>query len=142
MLQLKGRRLPMERAKRASRRPRRNAVAPSSSDQRASIARGLPGFDPVRLGELGVSRRELAVLEQVAQGRTNEQIAESLRISPLTVKKHLERMSAKLGAANRAALVAVAWQRSRPARPANGPSGRARAKRAIARQRSRPGGLA
>jgi hypothetical protein len=28
------------------------------------------------------------------------------------VKKHLERMSVKLGAANRAALVAVAWQRS------------------------------
>lgn len=53
------------------------------------------------------------MLELVAQGRTNEQIAASLDLSPLTVKKHLERMSAKLGVSNRAALVALAWQRSR-----------------------------
>lgn len=51
------------------------------------------------------------MLEPVARGRTNEQIAESLGLSPLTVKKHLERMSTKLGAGNRAALVAVARQR-------------------------------
>lgn len=62
--------------------------------------------------DLGLTRREVAVLERVAEGWTNEEIAEALRVSPLTVKKHLERMSAKLGAANRAALVAVAWQRS------------------------------
>lgn len=52
----------------------------------------------------------------MAQGLTNEQVARSLRLSPLTVKKHLERMMAKLGASDRAALVAVAWQRDRPRR--------------------------
>jgi DNA-binding CsgD family transcriptional regulator len=72
----------------------------------------LPGIDALRLSELGLTRREMAVLELVAEGRTNEQIGEVLGLSPLTVKKHLERMSMKLGAPNRAALVAVAWQRS------------------------------
>lgn len=57
------------------------------------------------------------MLELVAEGRTNEAIATSLELSPLTVKKHLERMSAKLGASNRAALVALAWQRSRQGEP-------------------------
>lgn len=103
------------RGKRATRRIRASAVAPAVDEQRVTIERRLPGFDPVHLGGLGLSRRELAVLEQVAEGRTNEAIAASLRLSPLTIKKHLERMSAKLVAPNRAALVAVAWQRSEAA---------------------------
>lgn len=82
------------------------------AEKRVTTERGLPGYDAQRLDDLGLSRRELAVLERVAEGRTNEQIAESLGLSPLTVKKHLERMSLKLGAANRAALVALAWQRA------------------------------
>lgn len=82
------------------------------AEQRTTTDRRLPGFDVARLDGLGLSRRELAVLERVAEGRTNEEIAEALGLSPLTVKKHLERMSLKLGAANRAALVALAWQRA------------------------------
>jgi DNA-binding CsgD family transcriptional regulator len=84
----------------------------AGAEQRATTERRLPGFGADRLDSLGLTRRELAVLERVAEGQTNEEIAEALRLSPLTVKKHLERMSLKLGAANRAALVALAWRQA------------------------------
>ncbi len=90
-----------------------------TGERRSAGRRRLPGFDPIVLGAVGVTRREVAVLEPVAQGRTNGQIAESLGLSPLTVKKHLERMSTKLGAQSRAALVAVARQRFSDGGPAS-----------------------
>lgn len=100
----------------------------SAREQRSNGDRRLPGFHAQALEGLGITRREIEVLELVAQGRTNERIAAELELSPLTVKKHLERMSAKLGAANRAALVALAWQRSRPAGPPGGQRGRSPSK--------------
>lgn len=72
-----------------------------------SAPRRLPGLDADRLRALGLSRRELAVLELVAGGHTNAQVAEKLGISPHTVKKHLERMYDATGARNRAALIAL-----------------------------------
>lgn len=80
-------------------------------ERRAERDRRLPGIAEPALEGLGLTRREVAVLELVAQGRTNEEIAAVMHLSPLTVKKHLERMSAKLGATNRAALVALVWRR-------------------------------
>lgn len=53
-----------------------------------------------------LSAREREVLALVAEGRTNSEIAGELGISPLTVKKHLERMYSSVGAANRAELIA------------------------------------
>lgn len=87
------------------------------AEKRVTMERGLPGYDAQRLDDLGLSRRELAVLERVAEGRTNEEIARALGLSALTVKKHLERMSLKLGASNRAALVALAWRRASSGSP-------------------------
>ena len=49
--------------------------------------------------------RERAVLELVAEGRTNVAIAHALGISPRTVAKHLEQVYRKLGVANRAGAV-------------------------------------
>jgi RNA polymerase sigma factor (sigma-70 family) len=43
-----------------------------------------------------LTRREREVLVLARQGRTNEQIAESLTISPSTVKIHLKRLLRKL----------------------------------------------
>lgn len=126
MLGLRGTAPAMERRKRTVRRAPPDAPAPAAEEQRTDVARRLPGFDHAKLAQLGLSRREVAVLEHVARGRTNEDIARSLRLSPLTVKKHLERMSSKLGAANRAALVAVAWQRSREAQSPATPASRHR----------------
>ncbi|GAA3246104.1 helix-turn-helix transcriptional regulator [Pseudonocardia petroleophila] len=55
--------------------------------------------------------RERAVLEQVAQGRTNRQAGAALFISEKTVSVHLSRVMAKLGAASRTEAVSVAYDR-------------------------------
>ena len=45
--------------------------------------------------------RERGVLDCIAQGMTNKQIARALDISPATVKAHVERIIGKLGVADR-----------------------------------------
>ena len=50
--------------------------------------------------------REVEVLAQLAAGRSTEQAAEALCISPHTVTHHIGRMLVRTGAANRAELVA------------------------------------
>lgn len=59
----------------------------------------------VRLAR-ALSARELAVLEQVRAGRSNEEAAHALGISALTVKNHLQRVYRVLGVGNRAHAVA------------------------------------
>jgi DNA-binding NarL/FixJ family response regulator len=54
--------------------------------------------------------RELAVLELVAAGDSNEAIAAKLSLSERTVKFHLAKIFRKLGVANRAAATAVALE--------------------------------
>ena len=53
-----------------------------------------------------LSERELAVLEAVCAGRTNDEVGRALGISALTVKNHLQRVYRVLGVANRAHAVA------------------------------------
>lgn len=54
--------------------------------------------------------RELEVLGQVAQGRTNQEIAAGLHLSVNTVKRHLNNIFLKLGATTRIQAIAVARQ--------------------------------
>ncbi|MFJ6698745.1 response regulator [Streptomyces sp. NPDC091272] len=72
--------------------------APSSAD----------GAHAVRLATLTVRERE--VLAHVAGGNSNDEIAELLAVSPLTVKTHVNRAMAKLGARDRAQLVVFAYE--------------------------------
>jgi DNA-binding NarL/FixJ family response regulator len=58
----------------------------------------------------GLTDRERDVMIMVAAGRTNEEIAERLRISPFTAKTHVNRAMAKLGAHDRAQLVIMAYE--------------------------------
>lgn len=58
-----------------------------------------------------ISQRELEVLELVARGATNREAAAQLFISEATVKSHLVHVYAKLGVGDRAAAVAVAYDR-------------------------------
>ena len=44
------------------------------------------------------------------QGHSNDEIAERLEVSPLTVKTHVNRAMAKLGARDRAQLVVTAYE--------------------------------
>jgi DNA-binding CsgD family transcriptional regulator len=63
----------------------------------------------VALGELGLTGREAAVLHEFARGAQPAAVGSSLGISPRTVAKHMQRVHAKLGVANRAEAVATAW---------------------------------
>jgi ATP/maltotriose-dependent transcriptional regulator MalT len=51
--------------------------------------------------DLGLTRRELEILELIAQGMSNREIAEKLYVSENTVKTHSSRVFDKLGAKRR-----------------------------------------
>jgi two-component system response regulator DesR len=54
-----------------------------------------------RQGALGLSERERSVLELMASGSTNPEIAEALHLSKHTVKEHTSAVFRKLGVRNR-----------------------------------------
>ncbi len=53
------------------------------------------------LKSLGITKREYAVLEHLAGGQSNKQIAQSLHVSPNTVKTHVSRLYEKLEVSQR-----------------------------------------
>lgn len=57
-----------------------------------------------------LTAREREVLAHVAGGLSNDEIGERLAVSPLTVKTHVNRAMAKLGARDRAQLVMLAYE--------------------------------
>ncbi len=57
-----------------------------------------------------LTERELDVVEHVARGRTNAEIAGALFVSVSTVKTHLEAVRMKLGARNRTEIAIWAWE--------------------------------
>lgn len=63
------------------------------------------------LGEEKLSHREVEVLQQVAAGNRNRDIAERLFIAEETVKVHLKHIMGKLGANDRTQSVTIAAQR-------------------------------
>lgn len=86
------------------------ATAPPESAPEAAAARG-----PAEI--LGLSAREWEVLELVAAGRSNAEIAETLFISPKTASVHVTHILDKLGVNNRveAATIAVRVSAGTPA---------------------------
>jgi DNA-binding NarL/FixJ family response regulator len=64
--------------------------------------------DPAVLEVL--TEREREVLEQVAHGLSNTEIAQQLNISPSTAKTHVSRILTKLDARDRAQLVVLAYE--------------------------------
>jgi len=72
--------------------------APNSASRGASSA--APEEAPPPPEEV-LTTRELEVLGLVAEGATNQEIAERLVISPSTVKTHVKSILRKLGARNR-----------------------------------------
>lgn len=61
--------------------------------------------------EEGLSTREIEVLELVAQGTSNKEIAKQLWVSETTVKSHMLHIFDKLGVADRTAAVTAALKR-------------------------------
>jgi DNA-binding NarL/FixJ family response regulator len=86
----------------------------SPTATRSLIARFLtrpdPGrlVPPARLADL--TDREREVLTLVGSGLSNTEIAERLVVSPHTIKTHVNRTMAKLGAHDRAQLVVIAYE--------------------------------
>ncbi|MGW5658498.1 response regulator [Streptomyces sp. NPDC003758] len=72
------------------------------------VAQPLPTGTGTGLEELTRREREAVVL--VAQGLSNDEIADRLVISPLTAKTHINRAMAKLHARDRAQLVVLAYE--------------------------------
>ena len=63
------------------------------------------------IGDERLTEREVDVLQHVAGGNRNKDIAEQLSISEETVKVHLKHIMEKLGASDRTAAVAIAVRR-------------------------------
>ena len=87
------------------------STSPLGDVEAASVDQKPPG--PRRL-ERVIPRVEVddaEVLQLLAFGHTNRDIAERLYISPDTVKTHLEHIFEKLGASDRTAAVAEALRR-------------------------------
>jgi DNA-binding NarL/FixJ family response regulator len=68
-----------------------------------------PGFtrNDARLASLGVTPRELEILELIASGLSNKEIAEKIFVSENTVKTHSSRLFEKLGAKRRTQAVQI-----------------------------------
>jgi two-component system NarL family response regulator len=64
-----------------------------------------------RVGQSSLSRREVEVLELIAKGKQNKEIADALSVSPETVGTHVKHLFAKLGVNDRTAAVTVALSR-------------------------------
>lgn len=115
-------RLERQRAEIHARLMRAAEVVDALCDEEVELARHEPpAAPPAGAGGGGrasmfaslLSARELEVLELVASGATNAEIAAQLVISPGTVKSHVKRIMRKLHVSNRAEAVARYLQLTR-----------------------------
>ncbi|MFF9816230.1 response regulator [Streptomyces sp. NPDC014006] len=94
-----------------------SAVLPSH--QQPDVARSFPG-STATAGAGGVltelSQREVEVMDLIASGMTNQEIAATCFISQKTVKNHINRIFAKLNAQSRGEAIAI-WNRARRGGP-------------------------
>jgi len=77
------------------------AAAPESPDS----------VEPPPIVDVHLSPREQEILELIAEGLTDVQIAKRVMLSEFTVKTHVKRLLTKLGARNRAHAVALGAHR-------------------------------
>jgi DNA-binding NarL/FixJ family response regulator len=88
----------LARARRSLRRARTNGDVRNGNGHRRTAA------------DVRLSPRERQILELLAEGRSQREIASSLVISPKTVATHIQHLLGKLGAHSRAQAVALAFQ--------------------------------
>jgi DNA-binding NarL/FixJ family response regulator len=87
----------------------------SPAATKAVITRALSRPDPPAPERLdSLTAREREVFRLIAAGRSNQEIAAELVVSPLTAKTHVARILAKLGARDRVHLVIAAYEAGLP----------------------------
>jgi NarL family two-component system response regulator LiaR len=89
------------------------AALRETADGRQVIDRDLVGVLAIEgnVTDTPLSEREIEVLELLAKGMTNKEIASALFISRATVKSHIENILRKLEASDRAGAVAEGFRR-------------------------------
>jgi DNA-binding NarL/FixJ family response regulator len=97
-----------EQASSAASRPPRAGLSAASRPPRAGLEMRGTGFETGLGGQL--SRREAEVMDWMAQGMSNREIARRLVLSEKTVKNHINRIFAKLGVRSRSQAI-VLWLR-------------------------------
>lgn len=65
-------------------------------------------IDTAKIDDLGISKREYEVLQHIACGLSNKEIANTLYISESTVKTHVSNLLSKIGAKRRTQAVRIA----------------------------------
>lgn len=86
-------------------------LAPSVTRKLIAAFAAQPARQPVAPRALAeLTDREREVMALVAAGRSNDEIAQALVITPATAKTHVSRAMAKLGVRDRAQLVVVAYE--------------------------------
>jgi DNA-binding NarL/FixJ family response regulator len=94
-----------ERASALGAEPLRLEIEKLAQRARLALESPEPGPEahplPAAAVELGITRRELEVLELVAKGMTNREIAKALFISTKTANVHVSSLLGKLGVPNR-----------------------------------------
>ncbi len=104
-----------------------SVLSPAITRMVLTQARGAV-LPPTRTDVAGIddlTERELEVLQQLAAGRSNAEIADALYLSQATVKTHLGRVLSKLGVRDRVQAVIAAFEAG-IGRPEEGPPGVAR----------------
>ena len=82
-------------------------VAATVTNQLMNLARGESNELSSQLEDNPLSEREMEVVELIAQGKTNKEIAEALIIAEKTARNHVSRILTKLGLPRRSQ--AAAW---------------------------------
>ncbi|OJJ17876.1 hypothetical protein BKI52_28885 [marine bacterium AO1-C] len=92
-------------------RKRQSVVATSAEVKEANPvieAAIQPQPDPAQIEDIGLSQRELEVLTFIAEGHSNQEIAEKLFVSINTIKTHTANIYSKLGVRRRTQAVSKA----------------------------------
>ncbi|WP_424217375.1 response regulator (plasmid) [Streptomyces sp. BI20] len=85
-------------------------LSPSATSRLIAQVLSTPPAPPAGPVTELLSAREREVLTLVGRGLTNTEIGASLALSPLTAKKHVSRIMARLGARDRPQLVIAAYE--------------------------------
>jgi DNA-binding NarL/FixJ family response regulator len=86
----------------------RTVASPAITDALFSVVRsGGGGLSPSERPPDALTQREIEVMDLLAKGRSNGEIAGQLFLADKTVKNHINRLYAKLGVRNRAEAIAV-----------------------------------